>query len=302
MTPKLQHLPAEILLLVIEHTRALPDATHVLASLCLTSHRIRSLAEPFLYMSYSNANHIDKPHLYPRTLISRPDLADHVLEIDIRIEGGANLMPKDIFRQLRTTIDELQVSQSLADYWKKLLAGIGTSRVAACAELSLLLASRKVQRISLQLSRSHEFSGIGHTLFETPNWSGRFGQVHTISVASLPGTYGLDLYGLTYMFKMPSLRRFEIIGCHERTLGQSLGWNVQGEPERNLGWYRRVQNSAVESIIIRKGGIPHYAINALLDCCRAVKYLHVEVDLPWSEWDLFQFFRLEDALCRHAGP
>lgn len=66
------------------------------------------------------------------------------------------------------------------------------------------------------------------------------------------------------------------------------------------GWWRQVQDSGVETIIIREGGIPHFAVNALLNCCKAVKHLHVEVDLPWSEWELFQFFRLDDALCRHV--
>ncbi|KAK7179886.1 uncharacterized protein CC84DRAFT_1165021 [Paraphaeosphaeria sporulosa] len=300
MAPDFPSLPSELLLLILEYIHTLPNATPSLASLCLTSQRIRSLAEPFLYASYSNANQIDKPHIFPLSLISRPDLADHVREINIRVEGGVNPMPEDTFRHLRKAIDELDVPESLLDYWKKLLASIGIFRAAACAELSLLLASRKVQNISLQLSSLHEFSLISHILFETPNWPGRFDQVHSVSVVSLPGTFDLHLYSLAYMFSMPSLRRFEITGCHERSLGRSLGWNSKGDLQMDLGWWRRVQDSGVESIIIRKGGVPHYAVNVLLNCCKALKCLHVEVDLPWSEWALFQFFRLEDALCRHA--
>ncbi|KAF2448984.1 hypothetical protein P171DRAFT_441263 [Karstenula rhodostoma CBS 690.94] len=293
------HLPSELLLLILEYISILPNATPSLASLCLTSQRLRGLAEPFLYASYSNANHTDKPHLFPTSLISRPELADYVQQIDIHVEDGLNPMPEDTFRHLRQAMDELHLPEALADCWKRLLASIGISRAAACAELSLLLASRKVQNIALQLSGLHEFSVIGHVLFETPNWPGRFDQVQSISVTS-PAYLDMNIYSLAYMFKMPSLRRFEITGCKERSLGRALGWNSQGELEVDLGWWRQVQGSGVESIIIRAGDIPHYAVNALLNCCKAVKHLHLEVDLPWNEWQLFQFFRLEDALCRHA--
>jgi hypothetical protein len=209
-------------------------------------------------------------------------------------------MPEDAFRQLRKAIDELNLPESLAEYWKRLLGSIGISRAAVCAELSLLLASRKVEHLAVQLSSLNEFLVIGHILFETPNWPGRFDQVQSISVVLSSGTWDLDLYSLAYMFKMPNLRRFEVTGCEERHLGRSLGWNSEGQLEADLGWWRLVQDSSVESITIREGCIRHCAVNVLLNCCKAVKYLHVELDLPKSEWDLFQFFRLEDALCHHA--
>lgn len=180
MAPHLQNLPSELLLLILEYICILPNATPSLESLCLTSERLRSLAEPFLYASYSNAKHIDKPHLFPISLLNRPDLADYLRKIDIHVESGVNPMPEDTFRHLQKAMEELHLPESLIDYWKRLLASIGLSRAAACAELSLLLASRKMQTISLKLNSSHEFSVIGHMLFETPNWSGRFDQVQSI--------------------------------------------------------------------------------------------------------------------------
>ncbi|KAL1606494.1 hypothetical protein SLS60_003899 [Paraconiothyrium brasiliense] len=209
-------------------------------------------------------------------------------------------MPEDAFRQLRRAIDELDLPESLADPWRWRLEKMGMPRAAVCAELCLLLASRKIKHVSLRLSVLNDFLAIGHILFETPNWSGRFDQVQSVSVAPPSDIRQLDLYNLAYLFKMPNLRRFEILGCEEHYLGRSEGWNSQGQLEANLGPWRLVQDSRVETIVIREGAIRHCAVNVLLNACQAVKYLHVEVDLLKSEWDLFQFFRLEDALCRHA--
>lgn len=300
MSSHLQNLPAELLLLILEHISAPPHAIPALAALCLTSRRLRSLAEPYLYISYSNQSHLDRPHIFPLTLIDRPDLADRVRRIDLRVENALNPMPEDALRRLQKAIDELDLPEDLAVSNKSMIGRSFLHRAAVCAELCLLSASRRAEHLSLHLGRLDMFPAIDYTLFHTPNWAGKFDYVQSISVAPTRPDWELDLYGLAYMFKMPNLRRFEITSCEERQLGRSRGWDSNGGLDMELGNWRLVQGSSVESIVIRESGIRHPAVNVLLNCCKAVKHLHVEVDLRKSEWHMFQFFRLEDALCRHA--
>lgn len=302
----LLHLPSELLLLILDYLTADPRSNSDLAALCLSSWRLRTLAEPYLYASYSNKKHMDKPHLFPLTLITRPVLADHVRQIDLHVpySGHLNPVPEDALRLLQGAIEDMNLPSSLTEEYKHFLDFLGPSRIVTCVELSLVLASRNLERLDLHLKnfkgiiRPETFSLISGILFETPNWSGRFDKVRSVSIAF--SSFNRGLYDLAFVFKMPSLRHVEFTGCEERCLGQSLGWDIHGELEANLGQWRLVRNSGVESITLRACDIGHCVVNVLLNCCEAVKSLHVEVDLLKSEWGLFQFFRLQDALCRHA--
>lgn len=306
MSACLVQLPSELLLMVLEFLSIDRRATSALAALCSTSQRFRHLAEPYLYASYSNKTHIDKPHLFPLSLIGRPYLADHVREIDLHVpyRGYLDPIPQDALRTLQATLDIMNFPPDLTRKYKDFLGFLGLSRIAACAELSMVLASRNLECLSLHLKnfggviRPEEYFMINHILFDTPNWSGCFEKVRSVSVTFTPFNRGL--YDFAFVFKMPSLRRVEFVGCEERALGQSLGWDGHGELEANLGQWRLVHNSNVESIILRASDVGHSVVNVLLNCCKALKSLHVEVDLPRPEWHIFQFFRLQDALCRHA--
>ncbi|KAJ4294092.1 hypothetical protein N0V90_007782 [Kalmusia sp. IMI 367209] len=308
MSPCLSHLPTELLLSILECISLFPRATPTLAALCLTSQRLRSLAEPFLYASVSNKLNTDRPHLFPLSLIGRPALADHVRKLELHTGDGdsMNPMPEDALRRLSKAIDELNLPTSLTAKHKEFLGFLGASRTAACHELSLVLASRNLETLSLQLGYkctigTEPISMVNHILFEGPNWAGRFDKVQSVFITPPTSNWKTDLYELAYVFKMPSLRRFEISGCKERKLGMSRGWNNQGELIADLGKWRLVENSSVESIILRHSDVGHCAINTLLNCCKAVKHLSFEVADSAVLEGWFQFFRLEDALCRHAA-
>lgn len=303
----LDQLPSELLLLILDYVSIDSQATPSLASLCLTSPRIRGLAEPYLYESYSNKDHIEKPHLFPLSLIKRPSLADHVREIDLHVpyRGYLEPIPEDALRDLLAAIDAMNLPSDLTRKYKDFIGLLGVPRIAACAELVLVLASRHLESLSLYLKnfggiiRPEEFFMISHILFDTPNWSGNFEKVRSVSIKF--SGFNRGLYDFAFVFKMPSLRHVEFTGCEERSLGQSLGWDNHGKLEANLGQWGLVHDSGVETIILRASDFGHSVVNVLLNCCKAVKSLHVEVDLPKSEWGIFQFFRLQDALCRHTG-
>lgn len=299
-------LPSELLLSILDYISIENYAAPTLASLCLTSPRLRSLAEPYLYASYSNKNHIDKPHLFPLSLINRPSLAGHVREIDLHVpyRGYLDPIPQDSLCDLLAAVDDMNLPTELTRKYKNFIGLLGLSRIAACAELALVLASRNLESISLHLKnfggiiRPEEFFMISHILFDTPNWSGSFEKVRSVSIKF--SAFNRGLYDFAFVFKMPSLRHVEFTGCEERSLGQSLGWDSHGELEANLGQWGLVHDSGVETITLRASDIGHSVVNVLLNCCKAVKSVHIELDLPKSEWGIFQFFRLQGALCRHT--
>lgn len=103
----LQQLPTEILSSIFQELAIdskwmqylyaeVPDdeefrrACSNLVSLCRTSRRLRSIAEPLLYQTYIKPNTIKAPlelkyiHGYLRTLLQRPDLARHVRNVCIK--------------------------------------------------------------------------------------------------------------------------------------------------------------------------------------------------------------------------
>ena len=68
-------LPNELLIEVCGHRRHVAERpTTAFRSLCLTSRWFRALAEPFLY--YTNIHTLDdlSQHVFPCTLVDRPDL------------------------------------------------------------------------------------------------------------------------------------------------------------------------------------------------------------------------------------
>ncbi|KAF1970814.1 hypothetical protein BU23DRAFT_203145 [Bimuria novae-zelandiae CBS 107.79] len=306
MSTYLNDLPSELLLLILEYISIGHRSVPALSSLCLTSRRLRSLAEPYLYASFSNKKQIDRPHLFPLSLINRPSLADHVREIDLHVpyRGYPDPVPEDVLRLLQGAIEGLNLPSSVTRDSKQSLEFLAASRIATCAELSLILASRNLERLSLYLKsfdgivRHEPFFMTSHILFETPNWVGRFEQVRSVSITF--SSFNRGIYDLAFVFKMPSLRCVEFTGCEERSLGQALGWNIYGELEANLGQWQHVYDSGVDSITLRACDIGHCAINVLLNCCKVIRSLYIEVDLLNSEWGLFRFSRLQDALCRHA--
>lgn len=310
MSTCLSHLPNELLLLIIDNVSRFPpeEARRALNALCLTSQRLRHLAEPHLYFCVSNDHNTDKPHLFPSTLVARPALCDHVQKLHLHIgdKDALNPMPEDTLRCLRKGVDDLNLPDFLAANIKGYMESFGAHRAAACHELALILVSRNLKALCLQIDNNCSIgvdgvSMINHILFDSPNWSGMFDKVHSVLIVPPNSTRKPELYNLAYLFKMPNLRRFEIMGCKDRRLGQSLGWNGEGQLAGDLGKWREVENSNVETIIIRKSNLGHCAVNVLLNCCKALKHVSVEMTKANLYFGRFQFFRLEEAVCRHAA-
>ncbi|KAL4923786.1 uncharacterized protein BDV17DRAFT_296042 [Aspergillus undulatus] len=161
-------LPDEILLIILSHFDHFMF-TSELRALCLTSRRLCSIAQPFLYNSFVREVHCQCCHkhgpppgrivplvLFTRTLISRPDLAARVQSAHFDASGD-DFDEEDV-RKAEFDADTFKV---LSTGFQQLQSDIRALLFAEAAEMKsnpylLVLASRMPNLEHLQLTIAEE--------------------------------------------------------------------------------------------------------------------------------------------------
>lgn len=312
--PSLKDLPNELLLEVFELLAYVPERIPIFASLCRTSRRFRTLAEPILYQYYSNLADHGRPHVFPLSLVKRRELSKHVKRLYLLLDSDSsdelNPMLEDDFRVLRHYLDESRPSSSLTHDWINNLARHGRSRFYACTCLVLALASQGLEELILQhdsqelgeYSKPFWLKVIEQSLDKQPAGVKEFYNLRSITISRMPyGNGFVKLYPLAAAFKLPCLRHFELNGCSEMRLGTSNGWDAHGQLSRDLGEWESVKDASVETLIFNDSDLTHYALWVVLTRCKRLKQFTFKMAVPGETQRFFYFPRLDEGLRAHAA-
>ncbi|KAF2248544.1 hypothetical protein BU26DRAFT_565929 [Trematosphaeria pertusa] len=319
--PSVDDVPNEIWLEIFDQlSHSIEHRTGTFAALCLTSRRFRELAEPLLYESYGNLRSRDLPHSFPLAILERPHLAKHVRNLDLYLGGGVgdqwdiNPMPEDLYRRLRRSIQQSGFCSELIGDWTDALARLGRPRGRACAALGLLLASEKLEVLSVRYhqktttelwregSRWNKESFLlrimRDTLLSHTNKLGRFHSIRSVVIARPGSNTSFPLYPLAFLLKIPSLLYLQLRGCVDQEMGLGLRWDVDG-PFKVDGDWHLVEKARLQTLVFRESDVSHEALHLLMSRCSALKHFYLDMHAIDPGRATFDFGVLDTALRYH---
>jgi len=261
-----------------------------LVDLCLTSKKMRTLTEPYLYQYFGTNQVTDKEWSdaqqqslqgFLLTIILRPELANHIKCIEAcnwrirRPPGHANLLVgpnEELFNQVAEEFDMLKYG----DWSAHLKAGSTDPLIAL-----LLMLAPNLQSISFIVPEGSSWPRdiIGRTISgPLPANSHNFAHLQHITYAGSTDKPFFNFHEVLPFFRLPSMQRVFTIGCRDPHGPGGL------EKGRKRIYYplMRAGESSITDIRLQSSEFKPRIIEGMVRSCRALESFSVSYDLSYE--------------------
>lgn len=342
------YLPDELLLQIFTHLLSWEDAHRLdfekvdedglktLANLCISSKRLRFIAEPILYSIYVKPIHLcdredHSPSLCPivhipnvslrhfiRTLIERPDLAALVKFVQLRAWETERTLGEELwsFEQARFDVTSIPPSTELAQKFWDAASELAPAEKPPKDLLIALCRGDEDAEIALLLSLLPNVEKLQITFPNVPMDGYEFFFLHDITQKS---SLRPDIKQGPRLRTLQKLKQLEVrsFWTDDGDLGLPIypfsaffclpelevfkGRNmlVESDPEEWGEWSCPQGHSSIRDLHLEDSLISSAAIATLVASCKDLRSLNVSFSRDSNDALEFQYFELSEALKRH---
>ncbi|KAF2491504.1 hypothetical protein BU16DRAFT_621055 [Lophium mytilinum] len=249
-------LPSELLLDILSFVRTTLNLSARLQkstffALSLTSKRLNTLANPFLYHEYVNLDVRRELSPFANTIIDRPDLAAHVRRLALRgvkrvyngeLDTILRLVDTKDFPRTSTSVSEGRPQEAVAFFLIMTLAP--KLEYLHLESMDLIRVSWLILSLVLQKA-PREIPGI-------------FGYLKIVDLDCRDSKWNIDIITVSGFLCLPSLETFQLRGAVHSIIDASQ-------------WKCPVRSSSVASIILEEGSFSAGVFSKLISSSKALR-------------------------------